>query len=73
MRAYGGVNNKERRGADADGGEDEQTHPHLHSSVEIAEGSVPVERGDIGGEKPERADPSSLTTSIPHDAKPDSA
>jgi len=73
VQAYGSVNNQERRGIDVDGGEDEQTHLHLHSSVEISEGSGPAERKDIGGEKVEQVDPSSFTTSIPHDAKPDSA
>ena len=72
--ARGNATDQERRGADIDEGEVEQTHLHLHSvDVEAAEGSRPAERKDIDGEKVERVYPSPSATSIPHDRKLDSA
>jgi len=72
--ARGSASDQERRGADIDEGEVEQTHSHLHSvDFEVAEGSGPTERKGIDGEKVERVYPSPSTTSIPHDGKPDSA
>ena len=72
MLASESVNNRGRRGADVDGGEVEQVYSHLHSDVEVVEGSEPVEGRDIDEEKVERVDPSPSTTSIPHDRKPNS-
>jgi len=72
--ARGSVDDKERRGADIDRGEVEQTHSYLHSvDVEVAEGSGPAERKDVDGVKVERLYPSPSVTSILHDGKPDSA
>jgi hypothetical protein len=69
----GSVNDDERKGADFDGGEVEQTHSHLYSvDADVAEGSVSDEGNDIDGEKVEPVYPSPPTTSIPHDGKPDS-
>ena len=58
--ARGSVNNRERRGGDIDEGEVEQI------DVEVAEGSGPAERKDIG-EKVEQVYLS--PSSIPHDGK----
>jgi hypothetical protein len=67
------INNDERRGADADGGEVEQTHSYLCSvDVEVVEGFAPAEGKDIGGEEVERVHPSPSTTPLPHDGKLDS-
>jgi hypothetical protein len=69
----GSVNDDERKGADVDGGEVEQTHSHLCTvDADVAEGSVPDEGNDIDGEMVEPVYPSPLTTSIPHGGKPDS-
>ena len=67
--ARGSVNDRERRGADVDGGEFERAYSHLHSDVEVVEGSGPTEGKDVGGEKVERVDPSPSATSILHDGK----
>ena len=71
--ARGSINDQGRRGTDVDGGEIEQTHPHLLlTNVEVAEGSG-AEGKDIDGEEVERGGPSPFTTSVPHDVKIDSA
>ena len=72
MQGRGSGNDQERGGADVDRGEVEQTHSHLHSDVEVGEGSGPAEGKDIGGKTVEQVDPSPAATSIPHDGKPDS-
>ena len=73
MPAHGGLNDRERRQADIDGREVEQTHSHLHSiDVDVAEGSGFTEGNDIGREKVERLDPSPPTTSILRGDTPDS-
>jgi hypothetical protein len=70
---HGSVNDDERRGADVDGGEIEQTHSRLHlADAEVVEGSGPAEGKDVDGEKVEPVYPTPSTTSIPHDGKPDS-
>ena len=71
--ACGSIGGQERREADADGGEAEQTHSHLHLvDVEGAERSGPAEGKDIDREKVGQFDPSSSTTSTPHHGKSDS-
>ena len=68
--ACGSVNDQERRGADIDRREVEQTHSHLHSvDVEVTEGRGPVEGKDNDREKVEQLDPSSP---ILQEGKPDS-
>ena len=69
----GSGNDQERRGADIDGEEVEQTHSHLHSvDDEVTEESGLAEGKDIDGEKVEQLDHPNTATSIPHDGKPDS-
>ena len=72
MPGRGSGNDQERGGTDVDRGEVEQTHSHLHSDVEVGERSGPAEGKDIGGKTVEQAGPSTATTSIPRDGKPDS-
>ena len=75
VQAPGDANDQERKEPDIDGGGIEQTYPDLHPvDVEVAEGSGPIEGKDADGEKVEQLDPSSPTTSVPHDGmKPNSA
>lgn len=64
--------NQERRGVGVDGGEFEQTHSHLDSDVEVAEGSGPAEGKGIDMERVEQLDPSPSITSVLRDEKLDS-
>ena len=69
----GSGNDQGRKGADISGREVNETHSHLHSDVEVAEGSGPAEGKDIDGENVERpVYPSPSTALVPHDGKPDS-